>query len=133
MAPSPLAVAAYAAIKVAGYAAFAHGMNKVLDRKVSLLKFGVAKTAIGFIGGLVYLFAVFPLLHLQQQSELGFYVGAIPIRLLAWATALSIFYGFRNQPSVVGAAIPLGAVWSYLLDGLMGLLFVLPGMQMGFC
>ena len=133
MGPSPLAFAAYTAIKVAGYVAFAHGMNKVLGRQVPLLRFGVVKTGLGLCGGLIYLFLVLPEMQSYSHSGLAIYAGFIPFRLLAWTIAASIFYGFRQRPQLITAAIFVGTAYSFLLDFSMELIGQLPGMSMPFC
>lgn len=133
MLPSPLAAATYAAIKVIGYAAFAHGLNKVLGKSVPLLKFGISKTVIGLTAGVIYLFLVVPYAQIDQNSNSALLLGAVPIRMLAWAIALSIFYGFRTRPMLIGFAVFLGTALSYLLDGIMALLFHFPGMEMPLC
>jgi hypothetical protein len=133
MLPSPLAAVTYAAIKVIGYAAFANGLNKVVGKSVSLLKFGISKTVIGLAAGVIYLFLVVPHTQIDQHSNSALLLGAVPIRMLAWVVAISIFYGFRARPMLVGCAILFGTALSYLLDGIMALLFHLPGMEMPFC
>lgn len=133
MLPSPLAAVTYAAIKVIGYAAFAHGLNNVVGKSVSLLKFGISKIVIGFAAGVTYLFWVVPHTQIDQHSNSALLLGEVPIRMLAWAVALSIFYGFRTRPMLVSFAVLCGTALSYLLDGIMALLFHLPGMEMPFC
>lgn len=133
MLPSLLAAITYAAIKVIGYAGFAHELNKVAGKSVPLLKFGLCKTVIGLTVGLIYIFVVIPYTQIDQHSNLALWIGAVPIRVLAWALALSIFYGFRSRAMLVGSAVLVGTALSYLLDGIMALLFHLPGMEMPFC
>lgn len=133
MLPSPLAAATYATIKVIGYAAFALGLNNVVGKRVSLLKFGISKTVIGLTAGVTYLFLVVPHTQIDQHSNSALLLNAVPIRMLAWAIALSIFYGFRTRPILVSFAVLFGTALSYLLDGIMALLFHLPGMEMPFC
>ncbi|HEX4966403.1 MAG TPA: hypothetical protein VF173_36685 [Thermoanaerobaculia bacterium] len=134
MIPSPLAALTYAAIKVVGYAEFARGLNKVADKHVPPYLFGTAKTALGLIGGITYVFIVDSVLAPRERSEIALFLGAAPVRLLVWSLALGFFYGFRERPKLVCAAVALGTVWSYALDGLMWLIDKnVPGMAMPFC
>ncbi|MRV76004.1 hypothetical protein GJ700_30250 [Duganella sp. FT92W] len=133
MIPSPLAALAYATVKIAGYSLFAHQLNRFSEVSVSPIRFGFAKTGIGFIGGLLY-FAVLAWWHPEHVSDTAIFVGAIPIRFLAWAIALSIFYGFRRNTRLINATLFVGVFWSYILDGVMWAIYqVLPGMVMPFC
>jgi hypothetical protein len=133
MIPGPFAATTYAGIKIIGYAGFAYGLNSVLGRKINVWKFGVAKTAIGLVGGLGYVFAVLSLIGEGKPSDFSIFAGALPIRLAAWTVALALFYGFRERPKILTAAVVAGTLWSYILDGLMAILYHLPGMQMPFC
>jgi hypothetical protein len=133
MIPGPFAAITYAGIKIIGYAGFAYGLNCVLSRKINVWKFGAAKTAIGLVGGLGYVFAVFSLIGAEKPSDFSLFAGALPIRLAAWTVALALFYGFRERPKILIAAVVVGTIWSYILDGVMAVLYHLPGMQMPFC
>ena len=134
MMPSPLAAVVYAAVKIGGYAAFAYGLNKITGRSISPLKFGGAKTALGLVGGITYVFALVPATGLSDSSDVALFLGAAPVRLLVWGAALSLFYGFRSNPRLMSAAMFLGVGWSYALDGAMWLVYrILPGMVMPFC
>ena len=134
MIPSVLAVAAYAAIKVVGYAAFAHGTQRVVAQPVSPYRFGFAKTGIGLAGGMLYLFALVPLLQVPSGDSTLLFLGAIPVRAVAWAIAIGIFFGYRQKLQLKLLAVALGVAWSYALDGIMSLLYqILPGMNMPFC
>lgn len=133
MVPGPLAAVTYAAIKVTGYAGFAYALNRMLDRNVGVWKFGFAKTGIGLVGGLAYFFAVMAISDDKSWSDAQVYVGALPIRLAAWSVALGLFYGFRERRGVVMLALVAGLCWSYLLDGVMAIVYHVPGMAMAFC
>lgn len=134
MMPSPLAAAVYAAVKLGGYAVFAHGLNKVSGQAVSPLKFAVAKTALGLVGGVAYVFALAPAMGISEGSDATLFLAAAPVRLLVWGGVLSIFYGFRSNPRLFAVATVLGVGWSYALDGVMWLIYrILPGMVMPFC
>lgn len=133
MMPGPLAAATYLAIKVAGYAGFASRLNRMTGADTKVWRFGAAKTGIGLVGGLAYMFAILPALDNEAISDLAAYLGVFPIRLLAWTVALSLFYGLHRNPRLLLAAAAAGTVWSYVLDGAMAVLLPLPGMQMGFC
>jgi hypothetical protein len=133
MVPGPLAAVTYATIKVAGYAGFASVLNRMLGRNVGVWKFGFAKTGIGLVGGLAYFFAVMAISDDKSWSDAQVYAGALPIRLMAWSVALGLFYGFRDRKGVVMLALVAGVFWSYLLDGVMALVYHVPGMAMAFC
>ena len=134
MIPSVFAVAVYATIKVAGYAAFGRGVQRVVAQPIAPLRFGIAKAFIGLAGGAFYLFLLVPLLHVPPQDTILLYAGAIPVRLAAWSLAIGIFFGYRRQAALKVGAVCLGVAWSYALDTIMaGLYRVLPGMQMPFC
>jgi hypothetical protein len=134
MVPSVLAAAVYAGVKVGGYAAFAHALNKRSKRAVSPLKFAGAKTAIGLVGGITYVFALAPAAGISESSDAAMFLGAAPVRLAVWGAVLGLFYGFRSRPWLMSAVMLLGVCWSYALDGLMWLIYrILPGMVMPFC
>jgi hypothetical protein len=133
MVPGPLAAVTYASIKVAGYAGFAYALNRVLDRNIGVWKFGFAKTGIGLVGGVIYFFAMMLMVDDKSFSEAQVYAGALPIRVLAWGVALALFYGFRDRKQLVILALVAGVLWSYLLDGVMALVYRMPGMAMAFC
>ena len=134
MIPSPAAALIYAAVKLGGYAIFAHGLNKVAGRAISPIKFSAAKTGLGLLGGITYVFAVAPALGISEHSDAELFLGAAPLRMSVWLLVLGIFYGFRANPKLTGAAVFVGVAWSYALDGLMWLIYkALPGMVMPFC
>jgi hypothetical protein len=56
MTRSPLAAVALASVKLAGYAGYARALNRSSD------EVGAAKTGLGFLGGITYLFCVFPII-----------------------------------------------------------------------
>lgn len=134
MIPGPLAVLTYVAVKVAGYAVFARQLNKVAGKNVSPYKFAVAKTILGLVGGLMYIFVLVPAFGLSEMGDIALFLGALPIRLFVWSVALGVFYGFREHTSRMCIAVVAGATWSYVLDGVMWLIYqVVPGMVMPFC
>ena len=134
MIPSPLAAGIYTAVKVAGYAAFAYGLNRYGGRSVPPFKFAAAKTALGLAGGVTYLFVIAPAAQIAESSDLALWIGAIPIRLLVWSIVLAYFYGFRQQPLLISLAALAGVSWSYCLDGVMSFFYRwLPGMDMPLC
>lgn len=134
MIPSPTAALIYAVVKFSGYAVFAHGLNKVAGRTVSPIKFSAAKTGLGLVGGITYVFAVATALGISERSDAELFLGAAPLRMAVWLLVLGIFYGFRANPKLTGAAVFVGVAWSYTLDGVMWLIYkVLPGMVMPFC
>ena len=132
MMPSPVAALTYGAVKVAGYALFAKVLNRYARNPVSPLKFGLVKTAVGLVGGLAYLFLVFSLR--EDTSDAIAFIGALPVRLLVWAIVIKWFYGDGLERRTLVLAVLAGTAWSYVLDGLMALIYrVLPGMVMPFC
>ena len=134
MAPSPLAAGVYVVVKVVGYAVFAHGLNRVTEQQIRPYRFAVAKTLVGLVGGIAYLLVLLPSIDAGASSTVSVWLGAIPVRLLAWSLVLAFFFGFRNRPGVMSMAVVVGTVWSYVLDGLMSLFYrILPGMDMPWC
>jgi hypothetical protein len=134
MIPGPLAALTYAAVKVVGYAGFARGLNQSLDAHVSTFKFGWAKTAIGLVGGLAYLFLAVPALGVHESSQWVVFAAAAPVRALAWLIALSIFFEWKGRRVALAIAVLAGVIWSYILDGVMvGVYQIIPGMAMPFC
>jgi hypothetical protein len=135
MVPSLLAAGVYTSVKLVGYAAFAHGLNRFSGRSVSPYKLAALKTALGLVAGLAYLYIVLSIVgEAREPSDIAVFAGAAPVRYLVWTIVLAIFYGFRDNPRfTLGVAI-LGVLWSYLLDGLMSLFYwLLPGMEMPLC
>jgi len=133
MMPGPLAVGVYTAVKLAGYAAFAAGLNRVAQRNVRIFRFGLAKTLLGLAGGVLYLVIV-ETADLNLDTDWQLWVGAIPVRLLVWTSVIAWFYGFRERAALFIAAVFAGVAWSYALDGLMSFFYQwLPGMDMPIC
>lgn len=133
MLPGPLAAATYAAVKIVGYAGFANGLNRILARNISVWKFGLAKTAIGLAFGLIYIFVIVGSSIIGALTETQIFIGAVPIRFIAWSLTLALFYGFRDRPVTICLVLVTGVMWSYILDGVMTILYRLPGMTMPFC
>ena len=134
MIPGPAAALTYAAVKVAGYALFGAALNRYASSPARPVRFGLAKTALGLVGGLLYVFAIAPLLRLGDSSDATLWLGAIPIRLVMWSIAIRLFYRDRLQSRTMLLAVVAGTAWSYVLDGVMALLYrILPGMVMPFC
>jgi hypothetical protein len=132
MMPSPVAALTYGAVKIAGYALFAKVLNRYAQKPVSPLKFGLVKTAVGLIGGLGYLVLMYSLR--EDTSDAIAFIGALPVRLVVWAIVIEWFYGDGLERRTRVVATLAGTVWSYVLDGLMALIYrVLPGMVMPFC
>jgi hypothetical protein len=133
MIPSAAAALTYGAVKVAGYALFAKTLNRWAKSPVRPLRFGLAKTALGLAGGLLYLLVIVPSTPLKG-SDAALFIGVMPIRLLVWGIALKLFYGDHLQLRTILLAVVAGTAWSYALDGVMVLIYrVLPGMVMPFC
>lgn len=133
MLPGPLAVITYTAVKLAGYAGYACWLNRQLGKSVPVWKFGMAKTAIGLAGGLLYVLIMMTMFEDARLSDTQAYIGALPFRLLAWIVALALFYGFRERAVFMAAALIAGVVWSYILDAMMAIVYHVPGMAMAVC
>ena len=134
MIPSATAAVVYAAVKVAGYAVFARGVNHFSGRIAPPIKFAFAKTILGLVGGITYVFVLAPAVGVSEQSDSGLFLGVAPVRALAWFVVLSVFYGLKENPKLIVAITFCGVLWSYILDGLMWLIYrVVPGMVMPFC
>jgi hypothetical protein len=134
MIPSAAAALTYGAVKVAGYALFGKTLNRWAQSPVRPVRFGLAKTALGLAGGLLYLLVIVPATSLKDSSDAVLFIGVIPIRLVVWSIALKLFYADRLQPRTKLLAVVAGTAWSYALDGVMALIYrVLPGMVMPFC
>lgn len=133
MMPGPLAVITYTAVKVAGYAGFAHWLNRQTGTNVPVWKFGAAKTAIGLAGGLLYFLIMMTVFADVELSDTQAYLGALPFRLLAWMATLAVFHAFRDRAGSMKLALIAGVLWSYILDAMMAIFYHLPGMAMGVC
>jgi hypothetical protein len=133
MMPGPLAVITYTAVKVVGYAGFAHWLNRQTGTNVPVWKFGAAKTAIGLAGGLLYFLIMMTVFADVELSDTQAYLGALPFRLLAWTVTLAVFHAFRDRAGSMKFALIAGVLWSYILDGMMAIFYHLPGMAMGVC
>lgn len=123
MIPGPLAALTYVTVKVVGYAVFARQLNKVTGKNVPPYRFAIVKTMLGLVGGLMYIFVLVPAFGLSEMGDMALFLGALPIRLFVWSVALGIFYGFREHTSLMCIAVVAGAAWSYVLDGVMWLIY----------
>jgi glucose uptake protein GlcU len=133
MLPSPVAALTYGAVKVAGYALFARALNRHAQKPAPPLKFGLVKTAIGLVGGVIYV-VLFNYFARDDVSDAAMFIGALPVRLIVWAIVINMFYGDGLQRRTMVIAILAGTAWSYVLDGVMMLIYrVIPGMVMPFC
>ena len=82
----------------------------------------------------MYVFGLAPALGIPEKSDFLLFLGAAPVRFLAWSALIGLFYGFRANPMLMSAAVLLGVVWSYALDGAMWVIYkILPGIVMPFC
>jgi hypothetical protein len=123
----------YGAVKFAGYSYFASWLNMTWSRSVPLLKFGFGKTLIGVVAGTSYFFALMFSGHLDD-GELWIFLGAMPVRMLAWFVAIWMFYGLKRAPWATLQAILAGTALSYGLDGVMWVIYrYFPGMMMPWC
>ena len=133
MIPSGTAASTYGALKIVGYAVYAHWLNRRLKARVSPIKFGLVKTLVGFAFGW-FLLAFGSRLPEALQSDFGFWLSAFPLRLLGWLLVIAYFYRSKiTHWQLLGFSM-LGVVISYALDLLMFALFdSLPGMEMPIC
>jgi hypothetical protein len=133
MMPGPLAALSYCAVKVVGYAFYGKSLNAKLGLAVPPYRFGFGKTAIGLVGGLIYVFLIAPRFG-RDTSDWILFLGAAPIRIAAWAIALAFFYKLHKKPLIFAMAIFAGLIWTYFLDGVMWAIYqIVPGMAMPIC
>jgi hypothetical protein len=71
----------------------------------------------------------------EHSGSEAFYVGIAAVRFVVWASLLALLFDFRERrlrtTALVAAA---GTVWSFMLDGVMFLLYEhAPGMKMPWC
>jgi hypothetical protein len=114
--PTYIGIAAFAAVKLAGYtAAGAWLRRKYAAPRPSPLVFGVARTLLGL--GVVISFATSMESIGLLRSEIAYYLVLLPVRFGEWLAVLWFFYR-RAQP-VRGRRwkhAALGTLGSYLLD-----------------
>ena len=62
------------------------------------------------------------------------FTGALPVRLFVWTIVIDKLYGDGLSRRTMMLAVLAGTTWSYVLDGVMALIYqILPGMVMPFC
>jgi hypothetical protein len=111
-----IGLAAFPAIKFAGYSLAGHVLKRSYDEPgVSSARFGAARTALGAIVGVSYVFLTGTL----EVSVAQFYLGLIPVRIAEWSLIIWIFFEYgsleRGKLRLFGYST-LGAGWSYILD-----------------
>ena len=67
-------------MKVAGYAGFARALNRQTGQNVTPMKFGAAKTGLGLLGGVVYLFWLLPMFGAEDMSDAAMFLEVMPAR-----------------------------------------------------
>ncbi len=89
--PLPLGIAAFAAIKFAGYTLAGRTLNRANHvTRPRPLAFGAARTLLGIVAGVSYatILARFGV----HRSEVWYYVNLFPVRQLEWLLMLVLFY-----------------------------------------
>jgi hypothetical protein len=130
--PNPLV---YVALKAGGYALYAKAANTQAGSQVSPLAFGAAKIALGFGTGLLYLFVLDALRPPEfHKTTWLVFVCFAPLRILSWGIAVALFFRSSTSRTMRGYLVVAGVVWSYILDGVMWLLYrFIPGAAFPFC
>ncbi|ERR1700722_12014487 len=126
MGPSQVGFAAFVLVKLGGYTGAAQVLRKAYDVPASAWKVGAVRTGIGLVAGL----AVFGGWYLSHaNSEWGWFVTLLPVRILEWGLLLHLFF----DKTFLGSSrswryAALGTVWSFTLDAIgVGAALVVPG------
>ena len=116
--PNALGVAYFTGVKLVGYSLAGLAFNRGLAvTRPHPLTFGVTRAAVGVAVGASYGYVLYHLPHPISNSELTFYAGLIPIRILEWLFVLWLFY--RTAPTLRPKVVPYvagGVGWSFALD-----------------
>ena len=133
MAPSLIALTTYGSLKVAGYAGASLVVSKFIKVDYPPLRFGLLKTGLGFLGGLLTI-GVLIAIDLGALPDGKALLLAAPMRLVIWYSLLFYCFKLDRKSGLIYILSILGTAYSYLLDYIMVLLFdVLPGMSMPWC
>jgi len=123
--PLPLGIAAFAAVKLAGYTLAGRTLNRANHvTQPRPLVFGAARTVLGVIAGVSYatILGKFGV----NRSEVWYYLNLFPVRQVEWFLMLLLFYPRSERRRYVDST--LGTLWSYLLDvPAVALAWVIPG------
>lgn len=126
--PSAIGLAAFAAIKLAGYtAAGAYVNRRAAKHAPKPIVFGAVRTIVGLVAGIG---AVFVLESLSiPRGEVVFFAALLPIRMAEW---LLVFWMFHRETELWrkhrALAAFLATLWSFVLDvPAIAAAFVVPG------
>lgn len=129
--PLPVGIAAFTAVKFAGYTVAAIQLKKSYQReRPSSLLIGGARTGVGMGVGVAYASASAALVSvLGYGSWPLFLLGLVPVRLAEWLFIILIFFDNPlKDPARAFKFSAIGMAWSFLLDvpALLAL-FYIPG------
>jgi hypothetical protein len=129
MGGSPLGLAYFAAVKMAGYTAAGYQFRRMLRAsRPNAFAFGAIRTGLGLAVGVS--FASLALWLGLQKSEAAYYLALFPVRLAEWLLVLWWFFARASRlrgSRWTGYAL-LGGAWSYLLDvPAIVAMFAIPG------
>lgn len=107
-------LAAFAAVKFAGYTLAARVLNPTYDRPDrNIWMVGATRTLIGLGFGTIYR----QLVDVPEVSAFAFMAGLFPIRLLEWGLLIWLFYDRKLEFRQTGwKVVLLASLWSYALD-----------------
>jgi hypothetical protein len=114
--PTFVGIAAFAAVKLAGYsAAGAWLRRRYTAPRPRPIVFGLARTVLGIVVGVSFALAMESLGVVRGM--VSYYLLLLPVRLAEWLAILWVFYR-RAQPERGRRwrHATLGSAWSYLLD-----------------
>ncbi len=123
--PLPLGIAAFSAVKLAGYSLAGRTLNRANHvARPHPFAFGAARTILGVIAGVSYAWTLGRLGI--TRSDVWYYVNLFPVRQIEWTLMLLLFYRNSDRRRYVDST--LGTFWSYLLDvPAVALAWVIPG------
>ena len=125
---SALGAVYFNGVKLAGYsAAGAYFNRRAAAHAPAPLAFGLVRTAVGIAAGVSYAYVLGT--FAVSNTELVFYAGLIPVRVLEWYGVLWVFYRGRSAVAANRTLYTVqGIGWSYFLDIPAVLAaFVIPG------
>ncbi len=126
--PSIIGAATFVGVKLLGYSVAGYVLKRrYAQRETRALAFGVARTLLGIIAGVVY--GVVIVYFQITSSEWQFYVWLAPVRLAEWLLIIWLFFerDELNKKRLTLNSV-LGSAWSYVLDVPAALsAFVVPG------
>jgi hypothetical protein len=106
----------FPAVKFAGYSLAGYVLKgRYGDPGVHSLSFGAARTLLGVVAGISYAICAGSL----ATSEVAFYLGLIPVRVVEWSLIIWVFFEYGNPDAKWSRRFKysaLGVIWSYILD-----------------